>query len=148
MKRILIRKFKPSDIRDVSLLVYEIFNERYNETIYLNAYYRWSNGFIIAEDNKKIIGVLLGILINLFHSRILILGVKPSYQSMGIGSNLIYKFMEISKLLGVKKVTLEVRCSNVRGIKFYKRHNFNVIGKVKKYYKDGEDAYLMQKKIT
>ena len=42
-----------------------------------------------------------------------------------------------------EEVYLEVRVSNSSAIKMYEKLNFKVRSRLKSYYRDGEDAYLM-----
>ena len=38
---------------------------------------------------------------------------------------------------------LEVRCSNTEAVKLYERLGMSVKQRLKSYYRDGEDAYMM-----
>jgi ribosomal-protein-alanine N-acetyltransferase len=38
---------------------------------------------------------------------------------------------------------LEVRCSNNDAVKLYEKLGFSIIQRLKTYYRDGEDAYVM-----
>jgi ribosomal-protein-alanine N-acetyltransferase len=46
---------------------------------------------------------------------------------------------------GVVELWLEVRVSNTRAVKFYKRLGYVEKGILKGYYADGEDAMLLKK---
>ena len=46
-----------------------------------------------------------------------------------------------------ENITLEVRVSNVVAINLYKSVGFNIVATRKKYYENGEDAYLMLKEL-
>ena len=52
------------------------------------------------------------------------------------------------EILNVNKLFLEVSCKNITAEKFYDRFNFFTVGIRKKYYKDGSDALLKEKKLT
>ena len=80
--------------------------------------------FEIAEENKKIVGLLMaknsG---NKFYlSRLYVL---PSYQRKGIGKKLLNNLI-ISN--NVNEIELEVEEKNKKGIEFYKKEGFEVIG--------------------
>ena len=45
----------------------------------------------------------------------------------------------------IEKVTLNVRKSNIIAQKLYKKFNFTKTKIVRRYYNNGEDAYLMTK---
>ena len=50
--------------------------------------------------------------------------------------------------LNLKKLLLEVSRSNVIAERFYSRFDFFTVGIRKKYYKDGSNALLKEKKLT
>jgi ribosomal-protein-alanine N-acetyltransferase len=41
------------------------------------------------------------------------------------------------------EIYLEVRVSNTQAIEMYKRLRFEIKSRLRSYYRDGEDAYLM-----
>ena len=41
------------------------------------------------------------------------------------------------------ELTMEVRCSNNDAVKLYEKLGFSIIQRLKAYYRDGEDAYVM-----
>ena len=46
---------------------------------------------------------------------------------------------------GGKEYTLEVRDNNIPAIKLYKKFNFDILGRRKKYYNNVNDAIIMTK---
>lgn len=70
--------------------------------------------------------------------------VVPPLQGKKLGSLLLTDGLERFKKAGVQVVTLEVRVSNSRAQNLYLRHGFRILGTRKKYYGDGEDAYVME----
>ncbi|UCE74061.1 MAG: hypothetical protein JSV56_13745 [Methanomassiliicoccales archaeon] len=49
--------------------------------------------------------------------------------------------------LDLKAVSLEVRISNEKGIRFYNKHGFSIKTIITSYYEDGEAGYLMRKAL-
>ena len=49
----------------------------------------------------------------------------------------------MSVLRKADEIYLEVRTSNDAAIKMYERINFQTKSRLRSYYRDGEDAYLM-----
>ncbi|MDI6708207.1 MAG: GNAT family N-acetyltransferase [Candidatus Thermoplasmatota archaeon] len=141
----LIRKFKRGDIFTVMRLVNEIFQEDYDPQILFGFYNEWQDGFIVAEENNEILGLVVGSLPEPTRARILILAVEEPYRNKGIGSQLLQVFLNECIIRGVKLVTLEVRVSNLGAIEFYKKRKFFIVQIIPHYYKDGEDGYVMQK---
>jgi ribosomal-protein-alanine N-acetyltransferase len=72
--------------------------------------------------------------------------VEPNYRRKKIAENL-FDFFEKKILLEKKisKIFLEVGTQNETAIKFYEKLNFKKISIRKKYYKNEEDAYVMEK---
>ena len=50
--------------------------------------------------------------------------------------------------LNINKLFLEVSHTNITAEKFYNSFNFSTVGIRRKYYKDGSDALLKEKKLT
>ena len=65
--------------------------------------------------------------------------VHPSYWGRGVGAELV----GVIKRLASYQITLMVRESNERAIKFYKRQGFVRMGKKPHYYGDDEHAIKM-----
>lgn len=142
-----IRYFKVEDIISVSALICEIFNEAYDEKMLLDYYYSWQEGFLVAEIEKNIIGTILGTMSTPTQARILIMGVKKEYRNQKIGTALLNSFILSAIAKNANLITLEVRISNPDGIKFYQRFGLEIVYRIPSYYKDGEDGYMMYKKI-
>ncbi len=75
------------------------------------------------------------------------LSVHPSYQRRGLGKKLIYKILQECKNENIKRIFLEVSLKNKQALSFYDYLGFETICIRKKYYKDGSDALLKEKKI-
>lgn len=69
--------------------------------------------------------------------------VSENYRENKVASKLLENMIEdcFNKL--VREITLEVRISNQKAIKLYKKYGFEIHAVRKNYYPDGEDAYLM-----
>ena len=50
--------------------------------------------------------------------------------------------------LQINKMSLEVSLDNLVAENFYKKFNFNTVGRRRNYYKNGSDALLKEKKLT
>ena len=86
-------------------------------------------GFIIATDLVETCDILSLI-------------VDPEYRNRKIATNLIdYLISELDENL--KLITLEVRANNTAAIHLYDKFGFEVVNVRKKYYSNGDDAYLM-----
>jgi len=97
----------------------------------------------------------LGSLIGFFLARayyesleILKIGVFPTWQRKGIGTQLLETAFTEGTRRGCNRCFLEVRKSNQKAIQFYYRHGFRIAGTRINYYTNPlEDAWVMDKTI-
>ena len=73
--------------------------------------------------------------------------INNKFRNKGIGSHLMNYLIKVCEKINIKKLQLEVSQSNVAAEKFYCRFDFFTVGIRKKYYKDGTDALLKEKKL-
>ena len=71
------------------------------------------------------------------------IAVKKEFLHQGIASELMQYCLQKIQQSKCENFTLEVRVSNMNAIKLYEKFGFQTVSKRKKYYADGEDAYLM-----
>ena len=96
--------------------------------------------FFVLEDKGKIIGYVMA---DEERNLIVSIAVHPDYRRRGYGKMLMEHVLKFMR----GKVILQVRKSNEAAINFYKKLGFREMGKIRKYYIDGEDAILMAKMI-
>ena len=65
------------------------------------------------------------------------------HRRKGFGSVLVDEAVRGVKIRQCSELYLEVRCSNTEAVKLYEKLNFSIIQRLKAYYRDGEDAYVM-----
>lgn len=140
---ILIRKFQPQDFQWVIDIERKVFDE-HDPYLYMQFYETYPEGFIIAEINGFVVGYVAGFMAMEGTGRIFSLAVHPSYQNRGIGRSLLKEIINIFREMGVSEIILEVRSSNAKAKRFYKRYGFYQFGIAQKYYNDAEDACLMK----
>jgi [ribosomal protein S18]-alanine N-acetyltransferase len=99
--------------------------------------------YIVLEENQNVIGYC-GAWVVIDEAHITNIAILPEFRGRKLGKALLTKLMEISKELGAKKMTLEVRKSNHVAQGLYRKLGF-IDGAVRKrYYIDNqEDALVM-----
>jgi ribosomal-protein-alanine N-acetyltransferase len=75
------------------------------------------------------------------------IAVLPEYQRDGVGYALMEEAMRSMLLHNAKECFLEVRASNTPAVKLYKKMEFEIRRTLRGYYADGEDAYIMARKL-
>ncbi|HDH07043.1 MAG TPA: ribosomal-protein-alanine N-acetyltransferase, partial [Thermoproteales archaeon] len=104
--------------------------------------------FLVIEKNGKVIGYIIGLLKTNKLGHIVSLAIDPEERRKGYGTLLLKKLLEKFKELGVCKVRLEVRVSNRPAINLYSKHGFKIAYIIKRFYLNGEDAYVMVKDLN
>jgi len=142
-----IRLLQERDLPAAQALVRDVLKEEYDQAVLLELARVWSEGSMIAEENNDIVAYLQAVLPNAFEARILLFAVTGSQRNRGLGGFMFGQFLNHCALMGLKSVYLEVRASNQGGIRFYTKFGFSANAVLQKYYRDGEDAYLMRKPL-
>ncbi len=152
-----IRKFKENDLQSVMEINRETLPENYTDYFFLDLYERFPETFIVAEEEGKIVGYImcrievglsnfgLGGLVRKGH--VVSIAVLPRWRRKGIAQALMKRAMEGMQFYKAKQCYLEVRVTNEAGVKLYTKLGFEVSRNVHGYYSDGEDAYVMSKRL-
>lgn len=141
-----VRKMEFRDIKKVVELEEKYLLESLGEKLLASELSEKNNGvfFYVIENDDVVIGYI-GRYYFFQEAEVLNFVVDESYQHQGYGQKLFDKMVEDMK--DVKKITLEVRASNIKGISFYTKNGFKQVGVRKRYYKNGEDALLLLKEF-
>ena len=103
---------------------------------------------LVATIDGNIVGSIITLLRNdISHARIYSLNVHPSYRRMGIASLLMDTVENSLREKGFKNISLEVGVNNRAARSLYESKGFSVDKILKKYYKNGDDALHLIKKL-
>jgi ribosomal-protein-alanine N-acetyltransferase len=83
-------------------------------------------------------------------AHLLNISVRRDWQGRGLGSELLEHLCTAASRFGASQMFLEVRSSNIAGLRLYDKWNFTRIGRRKAYYPavDGrEDAIVMRREL-
>ena len=151
-----LRLFKPDDIKDVVSINQRSLPENYPDQFFLGLYHHAPNAFLVAEYENEIVGYIMcrierGISgfgkLPVKKGHIVSVAVLGTLREKGIGTALISAAMEGMSGYGASEIFLEVRKSNEAAVIVYEKLGYSVRRVLRGYYRDGEDAYLMVKKI-
>jgi [ribosomal protein S18]-alanine N-acetyltransferase len=99
--------------------------------------------YLVVEDGERIAGYC-GVWLVVDEAHITNVAVLPDYRGQGVGEALMQRIMDISKEVGARVMTLEVRVSNEAAKGLYRKMGFQDGGIRKRYYSDNqEDALVM-----
>lgn len=142
----LIRKWQESDLERISELEKECFSDPWNYAMLRSSFLLNNFCGLIVEKEGKIVGYV-GATYIFEDGEILLVAVEKENRRKGYGENLLNSVSDCLKEKGVKNLFLEVRKSNQSAIKCYQKNGFLTVGERKRYYSDGEDAIIMEKKL-
>lgn len=97
---------------------------------------------VVLQENKVLAYICVDFVFD--EAEIHMIAVKTQLQNRGIGSLLLKEILNSLKRKNVKKVFLEVNENNKIAICFYKKFGFKEVFKRKKYYKNNDDAIIME----
>lgn len=92
-------------------------------------------GFIVAEANRRRIG------------HVLTIDVLPGNRRLGVGSKLLATAEERLRAMPCRSVVLETAVDNASALAFYKRHGYNIVNTIPRYYSNGLDAFMLEKEL-
>ncbi|EIW58487.1 acyl-CoA N-acyltransferase [Trametes versicolor FP-101664 SS1] len=148
-----IRVARAEDLQGMQACNLQNLPENYTMRYYL--FYMLSNPQVsyVAEDEGKIVGYILGRMEDDVpegeepHGHVVSISVLRSYRRLGLAKKLMLQSQEaMAVVYRAAYVTLHVRKSNRAALGLYKDTlGFTVQDIEKKYYADGEDAYVMRR---
>ena len=94
----------------------------------------------------RIIGICVSQII-FCNAELTYFSVHPSFQRKGLGTELFKEILKEFKMFAIEKITLEVSDKNKVAIDFYHSFGFKTVNIREKYYKDGSNALLQEKKL-
>jgi len=103
---------------------------------------------LIARDQERILGFILGHRDRRGFGHIITIDVDPATHRSGIGSTLIEAAEDRLLHAGCQSIFLEVAVNNLAALAFYKKHGYSVLKSLRGYYPGGLDGLLMRKQLT
>ena len=142
-----IREMKVDDLKRIVELEKDLFLSPWNEEDFIHELKENPMaGYYILEKENQIIGYI-GLWFLGDQRQITTIATDRHFQGQGCASQLMEYALEKSEELHYQNVNLEVRVSNVKAIALYQKFGFKNVAVRKRYYSNGEDAYLMIKEL-
>ncbi|MCK4614412.1 MAG: GNAT family N-acetyltransferase, partial [Thermoplasmata archaeon] len=142
------RLFEPGDLFEVMGIVNQELGYDYSPDVYLDLHRAWPEGFIVVSYYRKIVGFILTCITPDRAVRILLLVMRKEFQSRGIGRKLMDIIINKAMIKRLYRVTLEVRVENEKAITFYQDFGMRIVARTPRFYKDGGDAFVMEKVLS
>ncbi len=152
-----LRKFKAEDLESVTRINEACLPENYTDVFFIDLYRRYPETFVVAEENGHTIGYImcrievglssLGLTGIMRKGHVVSIAVMPEHRHRGVAEALMTLAMDGMRKYNAKQCYLEVRVTNESAVGLYKKLGFEINRTVHGYYADGEDAYVMNRKL-
>jgi ribosomal-protein-alanine N-acetyltransferase len=149
----IIRNCSEEDLPSVISINLTSLPEHYSDLFFKEILNELPEAFLVAEKNGMVVGYIMCRIeygLSVLHKfglarkgHIVSIAVLEQHRRKGLGYALIEKALQALKNKNCSEVYLEVRVSNSEAIRLYEKLGFKVISRLKFYYRDGEDAYMM-----
>ncbi|MFJ7978468.1 ribosomal protein S18-alanine N-acetyltransferase [Peribacillus sp. JNUCC 23] len=148
-KTMTFRLMRTEDIDQVLVVERQSFTLPWSrEAFYNELNHNQYAKYLVIEDEGTIAGYC-GAWIVIDEAHITNIAILPDYRGLKLGEELLRKMIEVALSMGVIRMTLEVRVSNMVAQSLYKKLGFQTGGIRKNYYTDNqEDAYVMWVNLT
>jgi len=149
-----IRRCEAKDLQmvvDINMLT---LPEHYSDYFFESILRELPESFIVAELNDRVIGYIMCKIEFGFSNfrrlgfvkkgHVVSVAVLQEHRNQGLGKALMLEGINGVISRKTDEIYLEVRVSNERAVRMYeKRLGFQIKSRLRAYYRDGEDAYLM-----
>ena len=139
----MIRKMSQNDLDAVNAIEMQAFQDPWSKQDFINELESNPYSCIYVKEINGEAVAYVDLWIAYESAEIANIAVKKEFLHQGIASELMQFCLQKIQQCKCENFTLEVRVSNTNAIKLYEKFGFQTVSKRKKYYADGEDAYLM-----
>ena len=132
--------------------------EHYSDYFYESLLSELPEAFLVAEIGGRVIGYVMCKTEYGFSNfkklgfvkkgHVVSIAVLDEHRRKGIGRTLVEESLKGVQIRKCDEMYLEVRCSNNEAVRLYEKMEFIIKQRLKSYYRDGEDAYLMTIEFT
>ena len=132
-----------NDLDAVNAIEMQAFQDPWSKQDFINELESNPYSCIYVKEINGEVVAYVDLWIAFENAEIANIAVKKEFLHQGIASELMQYCLQKIQQSKCENFTLEVRVSNMNAIKLYEKFGFQTVIKRKKYYADGEDAYLM-----
>lgn len=145
---VILRRMRHEDLPQVAAIATQSYAEPWPQESFRIELDSAVSHPIVAERAGEIIGFIVAWIV-LDEVEIANLTVKETFRQRGLGRMLLTHVLALARSIKCACAYLEVRQSNVAARRLYESLGFTDHGLRSRYYgRSGEDAILMQKKLT
>jgi ribosomal-protein-alanine N-acetyltransferase len=149
----IIRRADLGDLIPIMEINLKTLPEHYSDYFYESLLAELPEAFLVAEIGGKHVGYIMCKTEYGFSNfkklgfvkkgHVVSVAVLHEFRRKGIGKGIVEEAINGVKSKKCDELYLEVRCSNTDAVRLYENMGFIINQKLKAYYRDGEDAYMM-----
>ena len=153
-----IRHCEEKDLQFVININMITLPEHYSDYFFNSLLVELPEAFIVAEIKNQIVGYIMCKIEFGFSNfrklgfvkkgHVVSIAVLEAHQGKGVGTALMLEGINGVIIRKSDEIYLEVRVSNETAVQMYKKLGFIIKSRLKAYYRDGEDAFLMAKDLS
>jgi len=153
-----IRRCEASDLQAVIEINMTALPEHYSDYFFESILRELPEAFIVAELDGKIVGYIMCKIEFGFSNfrklgfvkkgHVVSVAVIEEHRGKSIGKALMLEGINGVMHRKADEIYLEVRVSNTGAINMYQKLRFEIKSRLRSYYRDGEDAYLMALELS
>lgn len=137
-----IRRCKLGDLTWIVEIEKAAFPDPYDRSTFLQLLELEPDGFLVAEGQGRLLGYVAAVARG-GEAMIYSIAVAPEYRRTGVGRELMRTELGcLSKK--ANSVDLQVSVKNNAAIALYKQFYFVEVGRIRGYYRNGDDAIVMR----
>ena len=140
------RKWRDEDVFQIAALEKECFSDPWSFQMLADTFFSEHTLSVAAAENGKIAGYAFAVLAE-EEADLANIAVTKSFRHRGIAKELLSRLEAQVRAAGGRKMFLEVRVSNAPAMALYLKTGY--VGRYARprYYGNGEDALVMEKKL-
>ena len=154
----IIRHCEPSDLIPVMEINLKTLPEHYSDYFYETLLSEMPEAFLVADLQGALVGYIMCKTEYGFSNfkklgfvkkgHVVSVAILEEHRKKGLGAAIVEEAMKGAQEKRCDELYLEVRCSNNDAVRLYEKLGFSIRQRLKSYYRDGEDAFLMSTEFT
>jgi len=154
----ILRKAREEDIDGVIYVNSETLPEHYTLSFYNSVLTTNPDTFLVIDYNGRIVAYHMGRIeygfslkgrpLFIKKGHVISIAVLEEHRRKGLATALMQMALDQFWKNGCEISFLEVRASNEAAINIYKKNGYYIAERIRRYYNDGEDGYVMEKKLS